>query len=214
MVCLAFRVNCVYICTRDPRLLANTTRDNGACRVRGSMTTTKDFPAFVEQRQLWIECFSGEDPNSVCKQLYQMIWNAAAYRIVNEARRLAPLAKEGGVQLNGMMHRLIDSCFWDSQVLAVRRLMDIYPIEEQESKKRDKSVFSLTGLLEDMEHHVHFLTRGNILAAEGLEYDADAVRRKEDAYCCEQIRPETWHFLYRGRSRLARWRNGIRIWTL
>lgn len=142
------------------------------------MTTPADH-GFGVKRKLWSECLAGEDRHSIVRQIAAMVWNAAAFRIVNEARRIAPSAEQGGVQLNGLMHTLIDDCFFESQMLAIRRLTDSYPIT---GDPRRRDVFSLTSLLRDMEENAHLITRSNLFAAEGLEYDLELLRQKERDY--------------------------------
>lgn len=144
------------------------------------METSNLLKEFLARRNLWVRCLDGGDRNSVFQQIYQMIWNAGVFKVINEARKIAPSAKEGGVQLNGMVHRLIDQCFFESQSLAVRRLADSsYPIE---GDNRGQDVCSLGALLKDMKQHAELLTRENMFQAEGLEYDHEVVRQKEEAF--------------------------------
>jgi len=143
---------------------------------------TPKFEQFKAKRESWIECLSGKDRNSIRNQLLRMIWNAAAYRVVNGARRIAPPAKEGGVQLNGLMHRVIDVCFFDSQLAGIRRLTDTYPLTGE------RAVYSLTGLMEDMRENAHLMTRENIFAAEELAYDYEPIRKASEEYAMEQGR--------------------------
>jgi hypothetical protein len=133
------------------------------------------------RRELWIRCLDGNDRHSIMRQITRMVWNTAAFRVVNEARRIAPPAQEGGVQRNGLMHRLLDDGFFAGQMLAIRRLTDAYPIV---GDPRNRAVFSLTSLLDDMRKHAHLMTRANVLAAEGLEYSADP----QDFDCYAELR--------------------------
>lgn len=150
------------------------------------METGDPFKEFSARRDLWIRCLNGDDHNSVFNQIYQMIWNAGVFRVINEARKFAPTAKEGGVQLNGMVHRLIDQCFFESQTLAIRRLTDgSYLIE---GDRRGRDICSLSALLKDMKQHVRFLTREGMFRAEGLEYDYEAVRQRFERFCLERAR--------------------------
>jgi len=139
------------------------------------MSTTDDIKTFKEKRTRWIECLSGEDPNSVRVQLYELTWNAAAFRVINEARGLAPAVLESEVEgegeVNGLLHCLLDQCFFHSQLLAIRRLSDEYGLEGK------KGVFSLASLIEDMRENACLFNRGNMFAAEGLEYDVDSAER-------------------------------------
>ncbi len=147
---------------------------------------------FKARRDLWIECLDGNDRHSIIRQITRMVWNAAAFRVVNEARRIAPSAKEGGVQLNGLMHRLIDDSFFEAQMVAIRRLTDSsYPIT---GHRRNYNVVSLTSLLEDMRKHTRLVTRANILAAEGLEYDVGRIRDRHDKYVRQRMRESKGFF--------------------
>jgi len=141
---------------------------------------TPEYGTFKAKRQFWIDCVSGKDPHAIRRQLTGLIWNAAAYRVVNEARLLAPPAEDGGVELNGLMHRLIDKCFFESQIVAIRRLMDTYPVYGK------RGVYSLTGLIHDMEENTTLMTRAHIIAAEGLAYDQEAVRDNYLSYVAER----------------------------
>ncbi len=133
-------------------------------------------PTLSEKRDEWLDILSGEDRHCIINQISQMTWDAASFQIVNEARRLAPDAEEGRVQINGLMHNLLDRCFFDSVMAAVRRLMDTYPIEGQ------RGVYSLTGLIDDMRKHRHLFTREAMFHTEGLEYDYEPIREKCNEY--------------------------------
>jgi hypothetical protein len=89
--------------------------------------STTAYQNFAAKRKEWRRVLRGKDRNAVFNQITRMLWDAAAYRIVNEARSLAPAANEGGVQLNGLMHRLIDDCFSVTQLVAIRRILDPNP---------------------------------------------------------------------------------------
>ena len=143
---------------------------------------TPEYRKFKNKRKLWVDCLSGDDRHSVQRQISKMLWYAAAFRVVNEARRLAPPAKEGGVELNGTVHCLLDHGFFTSQMIAVRRLNDRSGLRGKEG------VYSLGGLLRDMMASADLMTREHLLAAERLEYDYRPVRAEYDAYCREQER--------------------------
>jgi len=128
------------------------------------------------KRKLWLEVLLGRDRHSVVNQITAMTWYAAAYQVVRKARRLAPADPEGGVQLNGLVHRLIDHGFFNSQMAAVRRLMDTYPLEGR------RGVYSLAALLDDMKQNRELMTRKAIFEAERLPYDYEPVRRRRLQY--------------------------------
>jgi len=135
------------------------------------------FNEYKQKRDIWIQCMNGEGYNSILKQIWRMIWNTAAFRVINEARKIAPSAQEGGVQLNYLIHNLIDKCFFESQASAIRRLNDT-----------KRNVYSLVRLLDDMSKNVKLMTRENIFKYEQLEYDVEKLKQKEDEYIEENVK--------------------------
>jgi len=138
-------------------------------------------PTLAEKRKEWLEVLSGEDRHSIISQITRMTWDDAAFRVVNEARRLAPRDPDGGRQLNGLMHSLLDRAFFASHLAAIRRLTDDrYPLNGK------KGVYSLPALLEDMRKHRELLTREAIFAAENLAYDFKPIQQRFDEYASKQ----------------------------
>ncbi len=111
-----------------------------------------------------------------------MIWNAAVFRLINEARRIAPDNHQGHKEISGTLHYFIDECFFDSQLLAIRRLTDGYSLDGE------KGVFSLLSLLNDMKVNVSLMTRINLFLAEGREYNYEALEQRALAYGLKQSR--------------------------
>jgi len=134
------------------------------------MTTSVQQPAFSEKRKLWLEALNGTDGNSIVSQIFQMTWDDASFRVINEARRLAPVDPDGSVQLNGLVLRLLNRGFLAIQASAIRRLADkachrSNPLEGKEG------VRSLIALIGDMRKHRSLLTRRAMFDAEGRAYD-------------------------------------------
>jgi hypothetical protein len=123
-----------------------------------------------EKLEEWRDWMNADDPHAIWYQIASMVWDHAVYRVINECRRLAPPAKEGGPQLNGAIHTFIDLCHFRLQPLAIRRLTEINPRE----KKR--YVISLRRLLDDIRAHAPLVTRGVFFEAAGLPYDYSAAR--------------------------------------
>jgi len=143
--------------------------------------TTSNLVSLKVKREQWLKVLAGEDQHSINKQLTQLAWDAASFQVVNEARRLARSDPKGGVQLNGLLHRLLDRGFFIEQVVGIRRLNDTYPLEGK------KGVFSLTGLLDDLLKYRHLLNRKDIFDAEGLKYDFDDVKVAHQEYRMKKI---------------------------
>ena len=145
---------------------------------------------FVKKRKEWLDCLGGkervdcpedDDAHSIARQIWRTIWNTAAFRVIGEACSWAPPADEGGVQINGMLLELLSSCFWRSELLAIRRLVDGSPLRGEEG------VYSVASLLKDMTDNQHLFTRGNIFIAEGRPYDYSAVQKELEEYRRDQL---------------------------
>ncbi len=107
------------------------------------------------------------------------MWNDAAYRSLNEARRFA--SKENPTAaVNGMFGEFIDRGYVSTQVL------DICKITDRSNTDPKKGVISLPRLLDDIRNHRHLLTRENFVSYDGLPYDYAAV---EQAYI-DSLTPE------------------------
>lgn len=135
-------------------------------------------PAFEAKRLDWIRCLDHKDPqtgkldrNCVLAQVYDLVWNAGAYRIVLEARRIAEKDERGTIKLHGLTHQLLDRCFYQSQLANIRRLMDTSPLSG------DRGVFSLKGLILNMQKNRAMFTRRNLFAAFEQSLDVETLRK-------------------------------------
>jgi hypothetical protein len=137
---------------------------------------------FKTKRETWIQCLSGEDRNSIFKHIHHMVWNASVFKVVNEARNITPENEKGEMEINGMVSRFINKCFFDSQLLAIRRLTEA-SYELQDTKN---GVYSLSALLNDIKDNIELMTRENFFAVENLEYDYEALHKLELEYIFEQ----------------------------
>jgi hypothetical protein len=113
-----------------------------------------------ERRKVWLDAVSGSDRNSIVQQLTWMSWDIASFRIINIARGLAPKDPDGHPKVNGLLHGLLDSGFFERQLLAIRRLTD------GQGLHGDMGVLSLLAVLDDMLAHRLLLTRARIIEAE------------------------------------------------
>lgn len=123
--------------------------------------------AYRDCRLRWVEWLSGNTHNSINRQLYGMMWDDAAFRALNEARRFAT-KEHPTAAVAPMLAGLIDQGFVATQVLAIGRLVD-----------GREDVISLRRLLDDIEAHAHLITREIFVCHDGLPFDFDAV---ESAY--------------------------------
>jgi hypothetical protein len=128
--------------------------------------------AFRQSRLKWMEWLYDDDPHSISRQIYSMVWDYALFCVVNELRRIAAMKHRNGVSFNGSVIRLFDAGFFTTQAIAIRRLI--------EKPKRDPNwaVISLRSILNDIKENAHLVTRENYVCYDGLPYDYEAAHRK------------------------------------
>lgn len=120
----------------------------------------------------WEEWLVGDDINSIGNQIYSMIWDSAVFQSINESRKYAHTNENGEIELNGMVHQFINKCFFETQALAIRRILD------KNISIGKRSVISIYRLVDDIEKHSHLLTRKNILAAHDFPYNYEQEKRR------------------------------------
>ena len=145
--------------------------------------------SFEVQLRIWIECLDHVDPRTghleshcVMAQLATMLWDAAAYNIVVGARAGAEREADGELKINALTHRLLDRCFFQSQLMGIRRLL-----ERQSPTDKKRGVFSLAWLVSDLEKHQTMFTRRNLFAAFNRSMNCEAIASAEHDYCDEQM---------------------------
>ncbi len=120
-----------------------------------------------QEFQEWEEWIFGDDRHSLQNQIHDMIWDAATFLTINEARKYATIDQEGKLEVSGLIHHFIDRCFLKTQVIAIRKLLD-----------NRKGVISLRRLITNIENAHALLTRENILAAHDYPYNYEEEEKK------------------------------------
>jgi len=128
--------------------------------------------SFRNIRMKWIEWLHGEDPHSISKQIYSMLWNYALFISVNELRRIASKEPEKEIGFNGPVIRLLDAGFATAQAVTIRRLI------EKPKKSPKWAVISLRRVLKEIEDNLDLITRENYVCYDGLPYDYDMVHKR------------------------------------
>ncbi len=140
-------------------------------------------PEFERKVAEWLrrlECKApsgGLDPHSILSQLYALARRTGAYRVVNEARRLAPTDARGKPMGCDLIHDLMNHGYYASQLLGIRRLLD------KQGVTGKRGVFSLRNLVDDMKEHRHLFTRRNVFAQQEQSMDVEALRTQEREMC-------------------------------
>jgi len=153
-------------------LLFGTLKSINECDVddKGSLQ------AFRDLMDANTENLIGEDLHSVWHQVYHLLWSDTVYRTFNEARRLAAEVTPPDPALPGVLIEMIDRWFWDSQNLAIRRLLD----KSERSGRR--SVVSLPSLVGTVEKNIDLFTRENFVCYDGCPYDDSGDNPKVELF--------------------------------
>lgn len=117
----------------------------------------------------WGNILVGKDIHSIRSQIYDMIFDSAAFLCINESRKYVAKNDEGHDKRNEMLHSFINQSFFKTQLLSIRRLVDKDFNRIQQN--RSYTVYSLYNLIEDIKKNSALFTRGNILAIHSLPYD-------------------------------------------
>lgn len=134
--------------------------DVGQCSVANKELLTE----FREKRSEWMDWLERDVHHNIWDQIHSMMWNDAAYRSLNEARRFAS-EENPTAAVNGMFGELIDRGYVSTQVL------DICRITDRSNNDPKKGVISLRRLLDNIRNNRHLLTRENFVSYDGLPYD-------------------------------------------
>lgn len=124
---------------------------------------------FRAKRAEWLSLFDRDPIHPISHQISAMLWNDAAYRSFNEARRFAtsdrPLAA-----IAPMLAELIDIGYVATQILAIGKLLEKNPAHPT------KAVVSLRRVLDEISTNQDLFTREIYVSFDGLPYDYQTVR--------------------------------------
>ena len=124
---------------------------------------------FRAKRSEWIDWLEGDPHHNIWDQIHSIMWNDAAYRSLNEARRFAS-ADRPTAAINGMFGEFVDRGYVSTQVLDVCKVTDRSNIDPK------KGVISLRRIFDDIRGNRHLLTRENFVSYDGLPYDYATVQ--------------------------------------
>lgn len=137
---------------------------------------------FEAKRAEWIRCLDHHDEttgkldqNAILSQVYDLVWSGAAYRVVNVALRHAERDERGGVKQPPFLHQLLNRCFFQAQLVSIRRLLD------RGAMSGKYGVFSLRRLVLDMAEHRQLLTRARLLEHTVAHFDRDPPSERDQS---------------------------------
>jgi len=115
------------------------------------------------KREEWLRWYDlgSDEPNSIQRQIFSMIFLDLAYRILAGPR--ATNETSGTATQNGFLAHFMDQGYVATQILAIRRLLD---------KRGD--VISIRRLLNDISENKNLVTREIYVSYNGLPYDPNS----------------------------------------
>jgi hypothetical protein len=120
---------------------------------------------YRDKAQSWHELLVGDEEHSVFGQYTNMMWQDAAWRMANEARRFT--FDDGPTSaINPILGKLIDHGYAMGQVIALSRLME-QPIPGQPKK----AVVSIRRIVDELCANRELFTREVFVSHNGLCYD-------------------------------------------
>ncbi len=132
----------------------------------------KKLKKFLEKRAEWVSWFDLKMPNSMAKQMHELIWNDALFRSMNELLRWK---EEGGqdIVINSELWGLISQGYVFFQSVGIRCLVD----------SGKDSVWSLTKLINDIEAWAGYVTRENYVCYDGIKFEPEENSHLNEMIC-------------------------------
>lgn len=140
----------------------------------------------------WHDLLFGDEQHAIGIQFNDMMWQDAAWRVANEARRFT--SEDGPTAaIAPILGAMLDRGYVAGQVIAISRLL-----EQSDPKHPKKGVVSLKRLVSEIRSQRTTLTREIYVSHDALPYDWEAVRESEDWTCEVEARwlatdgPNAW----------------------
>jgi len=124
---------------------------------------------FRDRLRRWKEHVGGTDVHSIENQISNLLWDDAVFRTFNEARRLHVETRDPSTGYFGSVIELLDKNFMDSQVMAIRRLVD------KECYDPDRAVVSFPTIIAEIKEAAQLYTRENYVCYDGAPYTETAT---------------------------------------
>ena len=126
--------------------------------------------------ELWRNCLSGKDENSIWHTTVQMTWDTAMFRFLWESWNISKQKNPNQPKINHYIYEFILRGYFTTMSAAIRRLIDDYDL------RGVKGVFSLTAILKDIGKNREYLTRKKYFQLRNLPYDTEVVEKSEQEW--------------------------------
>lgn len=126
--------------------------------------------AFRQKRDGWLSLIEEDAVHPISHQISAMLWNDAAYRTFNEARRFSTPDRSLAA-VAPLLAEFVDVGYIATQILSIGRLLDKNPANP------NKAVVSLRRLVDDVANNRDLFTRELYVSFDGLPYDYSPLER-------------------------------------
>ncbi|MCI1271655.1 MAG: hypothetical protein LKM31_10860 [Sphingobium sp.] len=130
---------------------------------------------FRARSESWSELLRGDPAHSISSQFNDMLWQDAAWRMANEARRYA---QEDGpnASVAPILGAMLDRGYVAGQVIAIGRLL-----EKSNPRQPQRGVVSLRRIVDEIRADRDLFTREIFVCQDGLPYDWESARERDVA---------------------------------
>jgi hypothetical protein len=119
----------------------------------------------------WFDWLDTDDEHAIGRQLSDLMWHDAVFRILNEARRVD--GADASASRAPLLARFIDQGYVSGQVLGISKLVEPSP----DVPNTKKGVISLKRVVDELSTNRDLFTREVFVAHDGLPYDPAPVRQ-------------------------------------
>lgn len=147
--------------------------DEGKCDV----VDRHKLKRYREHAERWFAWLASDEEHAISKQLSDLLWHDAVFRVLNEARRLA--GAEASASRAPLLAQFIDQGYVSGQVLGISKLVESSP----DGPNTTRGVVSLKRVVDELSANRDIFTREIFVAHDGLPYDYTPV---EQAFLADQ----------------------------
>jgi len=126
---------------------------------------------YRECAERWFDWLATDEEHAISRQLSDLMWHDAVFRVLNEARRLE--GADASSSRAPVLAGFIDQGYVSGQVLGISKLVEPSP----PGRNTKKGVISLKRLVDELSDNRGLFTREVFVAHDGLPYDPGPVKR-------------------------------------
>jgi hypothetical protein len=127
-----------------------------------------------------------KDPNTLVNQMNSMCWDIGVFKATMASWSKEPYRNSQNLKVTPILFHFTFDNFFKGLCLSLRKITDKGPLIN-DSGRQDRSVFSLSSLLNDIIEHRTDYTRRRLFLVQKMEYDVELVRQRHLEYSMQFI---------------------------